>query len=191
MNPKIIYPIPKRQSSLYLKLRNIFRIVFLIASIVCVAVNIITADKAWSVVVLWSLYGLWQFAFSFKLVEFSFYSLFIRVIIFCAVLLVLIDKFLISGWASLVVPIVLFSGLLIMFIYYLVTYNKKERHLMSIFVLGLLSIIQIPFYNHTWPIENWLAFAFQIGIFVLFIILVISNWKDILFEIKARFMTKV
>ena len=188
MNPKIVYPIPKRQSLFYKDLRNIARIVFIVASIVCLIVNTLIKGKPWSLIVLWSLFLLWRIVFSFKLVEFSFYSYFVRIIIHIVILLVLIDKCLSPGWASLVVPIVLFCCLLIMFIYFFVAYDRKQRHLMSVVFLGIISIIQIVYFNHTLQIENILAFVFQVATFILFLILLISNWKDLLIEIKARFM---
>ena len=72
MNPKIVYPIPKRQSLFYKDLRNIARIVFIVASIICLVVNLLIKGKPWSLIVLWSLFLLWRIVFSFKLVEFSF-----------------------------------------------------------------------------------------------------------------------
>lgn len=190
MNPKIVYPIPVKQSQFYRKLRSICRIVFIIAAIVCVLINIIFKSKPWSLIVLWSLFSVWQLVFSLNLTEYSIFSHIVSIFLYLIVLLVIIDAFISPGWADTVVPIVFFGALLVMTIIYFSTYERKQRHIYSMFILGLLSIIGIPYYTHSWPIKNWLAFSFQIATSVLFIVLLIINRKDILIELKTRFKRK-
>lgn len=190
MNPKIVYPIPKKQSQVYRKIRNIVRIVFLISALVCVLINLLTKGKPWSLIVLWSLFSLWQTVFSLELIEYSIFSHISSIFIYIIVLLIIIDRFIAPGWADTVVPIVFFGALLIMSIIYFVTYERKDRHIYSIFVLGVISILGIPYYTHSWPITNWLGFSFQIATFVLFIVLIIINRKDIIIELKTRFKRK-
>ena len=191
MNPKNIYPIPRRQNMFYKDLRNISRIVFILASIICVVINIISKTKPWSLIVLWCLFSLWKILFSLKLMEFSFFSYIVKISLSILVLLMLIDYFLISGWAKRVVPIFMFFVLLVMSIYFYVSHDRKERHLISIVILGTIAIAQIPIYTNSLPISNWLAFGFQIATILLFLILVILNWKDLLIELKMRFKTKI
>ena len=189
MNPKIIYPVPKRQYRFYKHLRNIARYSFILAGAICLLVNYLVKGKAWSIIVVWSLFATWRLIFSLRLVEFSIYSHAIKVMFYLIVLLILIDRFLAPGWAQTVVPIVLFAYLLVMFIIYFITYGRRRRHLLSITMLGILNLILIP-YSLSWPIRNWVAFAFEIASIVLFIILIIINFKDIIYELKARFMMK-
>ena len=189
MNPRIIYPVPRRQLNLYRIIREICRYAFLVAGIVCALINFLVKGKPWSVIVIWSLISTWRLVFSFRLVEFSIYSHLIRFTFYLSVMLILIDRFLVSGWAETTVPIVMFSYLLIMFIVYYATYSRRSRHLVSIMLLGLLNLILIPYSLHSWPISNWVAFAFQIASLILFIIMIIANWKEVLYEIRARFMT--
>ena len=190
MNPRIIYPIPERQSSFYRTLRNIVRIVFLCASAVCLLVNLLVKGKMWSLIVIWSLFSIWKLVFSLRMVEFSIFSHTIRISFYLAVLLLLIDHFLARGWAQTVIPIVLFTFLLLMIIIFYVTYDRKARHLSSIMLLGLLCLASIPYSIHSWPITNWVAFAFSTASFVLFLMMIIINWKDILYELKVRLNTK-
>lgn len=190
MNPKIIYPIPARQNMFYKRMRVFAFISFISASLICVLLNIILKGKPWCLIVLWSLYSIWQLVFSLKLVEYSIFSHIISIFIHVIVLLWIIDTFIAPGWAATVIPIVFFAAMLIMFIFYFATYNRKQRHLVSIMFLGICSIASIPLFTNTWPIENWIAFIFQIASALLFIVLVIINWKDILFELKVRFKTK-
>lgn len=190
MNPRIIYPIPERQSTFYRTLRKIVRIVFLCAAFVCLLVNFLVKGKAWSLIVVWSLFSIWKLVFSLRLVEFSIFSHAIRVSFYLAVLLLLIEHFLARGWAQTVIPILLFSFLLLMIIIYYVTYDRKERHLTSIMLLGLLALAGIPYSIHSWPITNWVAFAFSAASFVLFLVMTIINRKDILYELKVRLGAK-
>ena len=189
MNPKIIYPVPGRQNSFYRYLRYYARIVFIVAALVCLLVNYLVKGKAWSIIVVWSLFSAWRLLFSLRLVEFSIYSHAIRVTLYLTVLLILIDYLLAPGWAQTVVPIVLFAYFVVMIILYFAIYSRKQRHLVSIMMLGILNLIMIPYSIHSWPIENWLAFAFGLSSLVLMIIMIIINWKQIKYEINARFMT--
>ena len=186
MNPKIIYPIPNRQNHLYRYIRNTCSIVFTIISIICLIVNYFSKGKMWSIIVIWSLFITWNTFFSLRLVEFSFFSHIIKLFISIVILLGLIDYFIAPGFAQIVIPIVVFAFLLIMMIVYFVTYDKKERHLTSIFVLGLLAIISIPLYTNLKHI-NWLAAAFEIASIILFVILLIVNRKEIIETIKIKF----
>jgi len=187
MNPKIIYPIPRNQSLFYRRFRFIMRIVFLVAAAACVIVNIFTHGKPWSVIVLWSLWMAWQLFFSPALVEFSIFSHAVRVSLYSIVLLWLIDHFLAPGWAQTVIPIVFFGFLLILFILFWSLNESRDRHLVSILLLGFLSVLTTPYSLHDWPITNWIAFAFQVASFVLFIILIIINRKELRKKMKILF----
>lgn len=190
MNPKIIYPIPTRQNMFYKRTRMIALFTFILASLVCVILNIIFKGKPWCLIVLWSLFSIWQLVFSLKLVEYSVFSHLSSIFIYVIVLLWIIDTFIAPGWASTVIPIVFFAAMLLMFIIYFATYDRKHRHLFSIMLLGISSIVSIPLFTNSWPIKNWLAFAFQIASAILFIVLLVINWKDVLFELKVRFKAK-
>lgn len=183
-----IYPVPSRQSNFYHKFRFIMRIIFTVASLACIIVNIAVGGKAWSIIVVWSIISLWRLLFSLRIVEFTIFSHATRITFYLVILLLLIDYFLVPGWAKTVIPIVLFGYLLIMFILFTALKDKKDRHYLSIFILGLFSLAFIP-YSVRFPIDDWIAFAFSIAIFVIFIVLVVINFKDIVYEIKVRLKT--
>ena len=187
MNPKIIYPIPDRQSNLYRNLRSVTRIVFILAAFICLLVNILVKGKPWSLIVIWSLFCTWRLFFSLRLVEFSIFAHTVRITLYIIVLLYLIDRFLAPGWGETVIPIVLFGDLLIMLVVFLMTYDRKERHVVSITMLGLINLAMIPYSLHSWPITNWIAFAFLCASLVLFIVLLIINRKQLIHELKVRF----
>ena len=188
MKLKNIYPIPKRQGNFYHKFRFIMRIIFAIAVLACVIVNLAVGGKAWSIVVVWSIISVWRLLFSLKIVEFSIFSHATRVTIYLIVLLLLIDYFLAPGWAKTVVPIVLFGYFLIMAILFYSLRDIKDRHYLSIFILGLISLAFIP-YSVRFPITDWIAFSFSVAILVIFIVLLVINFKDIVYEIKVRLKT--
>ena len=189
MNPKIIYPIPESQGTFYKSLRNLVRVIFLLASLICLLVNFLVKGKPWSIIAVWSLFSLWRLVFSLHLVEFSIFSHASRVTFYIVVLLLLIDHFLAPGWAQTVIPIVLFADLLVMFIIFFATYERRERHLASIIFLCILNLVFIPYSIRSWPIRNWIAFCFQIASIVLLVIMIIINRKDLIYELKARFFS--
>lgn len=189
MNRKITYPVPRRQYRFYRVFREFARYAFIIAGAVCLLINYLLKGKAWSIIVVWSLFASWSLLFSLRLVEFSIFSHAVKVVFYLVVLLILIDRFLAPGWAKTVVPIVLFGYLFVMFIVFFATYGRRRRHLVSITMLGLFNLMLIP-YSSSWPIRNWVAFAFQIASIVLFIVMIIINFKDLRYELKARFMMK-
>ncbi|MBO4358440.1 MAG: hypothetical protein J5796_01415 [Erysipelotrichaceae bacterium] len=190
MNPRIVYPIPKRQSTLYTYLRNYSRIAFLAAAVICIIVNLLTKTKPWSLVVAFSLFAVWRLAFSLKLVEFSIYAHAMRAFIYAMVLLGIIDHFLAPGWGQTVIPIVMFSTVLIMGIIYFAVYDRKDRHLASILLLAVLYLISLPYSLHSLPITNWVAFGFNVASFVLLVVMIIINRKEVIYELKARLNIK-
>lgn len=189
MNIKVIYPLPKRQSKFYRTFRLIMFIIFVVAILSTTIVNLAVGGKAWSIIVIWSIISLWRLLFSLKIVEFSIYSHLSRIAFYLGILLILIDYFLAPGWAKTVLPIVLFAYLLTMFIVYLAMRDKRDRHILSIFILGLFCLISIPYSLDTWPINNWIAFAFSLASLIIFILMIIFNFKEIIYELKIRFKT--
>ena len=186
MNPRIVYPIPKRQYTFYTTFRHYYAIASILISVICIIVNILTHTKPWSVIVVWSLFSLWSLVFSLKIVEFSIFAHAIRSSLYIIILLGLIDYFIAPGWAQTVIPIVLFATMLVMLIIYFITYDKRERHLASILLLGLIVIISIPYSINSFPITNRIALWFHIASLIMFIVLLIINRKEVLYEIKAR-----
>ena len=59
MDFEIVYPHIKKHSIAMVYVRTVFGLLFLAAAAVCPVVNLILGGKAWSVLVLWSLYMVW------------------------------------------------------------------------------------------------------------------------------------
>jgi len=107
MKLKITYPpVEKRK----LQRRHLLRIIrwpVLFAVVMSPVVNYILGGKAWSLIVLMSIYMAWSLVLSPDLVEYNRISQSIKLISFSCSLLAMIDFFLSPGWAIDVVPIVL------------------------------------------------------------------------------------
>ena len=189
MEPKIVYPVPRDQNHIHRTLRSIARILFLAGALSCVIVNLCVKGKPCAVVVVWSLYIAWKLFFSVKSVEFSFFSHFIRVFVYVLILIWLIDHFLSTGWSKTVLPIVLFGMLLVMFVIFFATYSKREKHLLSIMILGIVSVISAPYFI-SFPVKNWIAFSFSAASIALFLVLLFISRKLVLGELKARFIVR-
>ena len=189
MNPKIIYPIPPREQHAYRTIRNIMRIIFIMASLICLIVNYFTGGKAWSLIAVWALIALWRLIFSLELVEFSIFAHATKAIFYVLVLLWLIDHFLIPGWAYIAMPIFAFLSLLVMAIIFYATYSKKEKHLLPILWLGLYALVLLPYSFKDGKIY-WLTFSFTLASLVILLVLLITNFKSYLHEAKIRFRAK-
>ena len=190
MEIKNIYPVPERNSLVYKNIRNIVKISFFIIGITCLIINIILKGKAWSLIVVWSLLSIWRSLFSLKLVEFSIFSHAIRIIIHIVILLLIIDLTVFNGLAQVSLPIVLVLSLLIMLILFYIFYNRKDRHIFSIFLLGLLNLAALHYSLDLYKQHHYIILGFNILGIILFIILFITNYKDIKYEIKARILNK-
>ena len=80
MNNKITYPQVSKKKQTIRKIINILKILSIIAVIACPIVNISTGGKAWSLVVIMSIYILWTMLLSPDLVEYNRISQFVKLI---------------------------------------------------------------------------------------------------------------
>ena len=71
MNIKITYPQVSKKKQTLRNIINILKILSIIAVIACPIVNIATGGKAWSLVVLMSIYMVWTLVLSPDLVEYN------------------------------------------------------------------------------------------------------------------------
>ena len=190
MKIKIIYPIPKRNSLVYRNTRYISKILFFIIGILSIIINMIFSDKMWSLIVIWSLISIWNIFFSLKLVEFSIFSHINRIILHLVFLLALIESIFELDLLKIILPIVVLICLIIMSVIFYILHDKRDRNIISIITLGLLNIIMLPYALNSLHEANWLLLSFHIISLIILIILLISNYKDLIFEIKSRIFIK-
>ena len=108
MKIKITYPKVSPKIIKHQRLINFMKWPLLIAVVICPIINLITGGKAWSLVVLMSIYMAWDLVISRDLVEYNRISQFVKLITLTSLLLITIDVFLTPGWALEAVPILIF-----------------------------------------------------------------------------------
>lgn len=185
------YPSAKKQKLQRNKIIEIVRWPFIIGVFVLPIVNIFTGAPLWSIVAIWSMWIVWSMLFSPQLVEYNRISNVVRLITNVAILLVLIDVFIASGWAIEVVAIVGFSGLGILSILFFSNLHKQRQNLfpMLLFIIVAigLAITGIILWRESthWSI---ITLATTGGSFLLTTAIVLR--KDLLNEFAKRFHIK-
>jgi hypothetical protein len=185
------YPSAKKQKLQRNKIIEIVRWPFIIGVFVLPIVNIFTGAPLWSIVAIWSMWIVWSMLFSPQLVEYNRISNVVRLITNVAILLVLIDVFIASGWAIEVVAIVGFSGLGILSILFFSNLHKQRQNLfpMLLFIIVAigLAITGIILWRESthWSI---ITLATTGGAFLLTTAIVLR--KDLLNEFAKRFHIK-
>ncbi len=161
---------------------------FLFAAYICPIINLLTGGKAWSVIVLVSLYTVWTLVLSPDLVEYNRISQFIKLIVCSCVLLLCIDIFLTPGWAIEVVPIVCFCGLAISGVLFFTDMERQKQNmlpmLLLIFFAIAASITGLCFWREEsrWALGLMGAFAAA-----LLIACIATLGNDFLRELRRRF----
>jgi len=192
MKVKITYPAGKGRM---LQRRDIIaraKWPFLFAAYICPIVNIATGGMAWSVVVLWSLWIVWSFAFSPDMVELNRISLFIKFVANVCILLILIDVLLAPGWAVEVVPIICFTGLAIAGVLFFTDLERQKQNMMPIFLLTGASILGSAIGLIIWRDESIAESLWALIVMGAFAIALLAAsfmvlGKAFIHEIKKRF----
>ena len=191
MKLKITYPpVEKRK----LQRRHFLRIIrwpVLFAVVMSPVVNYIIGGKAWSLIVLMSIYMAWSLVLSPDLVEYNRISQSIKLISFSCSLLAMIDFFLSPGWAIDVVPIVCFGGLVITGVLFFTDLDRQKQNMLPmlfLIVIAILgSIVGVSIWREKsgWPLIIMGATA---GLLLLACIITLRG--EFLRELKKRFHVK-
>ena len=191
MKIKITYPKVSPKIIKHQRLINFMKWPLLIAVVICPIINLITGGKAWSLVVLMSIYMVWDLVISRDLVEYNRISQFVKLITLTSLLLITIDVFLAPGWALEAVPILIFSGLIVTSVLFFTDIEKQKQNIFPFLFLILLSIfssvIGLSFYHEkdSWPLT-------VMGIVALFLLITLSITlkENIINELKKGFSVK-
>ena len=191
MKIKITYPKVSPKIIKHQRLINFMKWPLLIAVVICPIINLITGGKAWSLVVLMSIYMAWDLVISRDLVEYNRISQFVKLITLTSLLLITIDVFLAPGWALDTVPILIFSGLIVTSVLFFTDIERQKHNIFPFLFLILLSIISsiigLPFYheNDSWPLT-------VMGVVALFLLITLSITlkENIINELKKGFSVK-
>ena len=191
MKIKITYPKVSPKIIKHQRLINFMKWPLLIAVVICPIINLIIGGKAWSLVVLMSIYMAWDLVISRDLVEYNRISQFVKLITLTSLLLITIDVFLAPGWALEAVPILIFSGLIVTSVLFLTDIERQKQNIFPFLFLILLSIfssiIGLSFYHEkdSWPLTVMGAVAL-----FLLITLTITLKENIINELKKGFSVK-
>ena len=191
MKIKITYPKVSPKIIKHQRLINFMKWPLLIAVVICPIINLITGGKAWSLVVLMSIYMAWELVISRDLVEYNRISQFVKLITLTSLLLITIDAFLAPGWALEAVPILIFSGLIVTSVLFFTDIERQKQNIFPFLFLILLSIfssiIGLSFYHEkdSWPLTVMGAVAL-----FLLITLSITLKENIINELKKGFSVK-
>lgn len=191
MKIKITYPKVSPKIIKHLRLINFMKWPLLIAVVICPIINLITGGKAWSLVVLMSIYMAWDLVISRDLVEYNRISQFVKLITLTSLLLITIDIFLAPGWALEAVPILIFSGLIVTSVLFFTDIERQKQNIFPLLFLILLSIfssiVGLSFYHEkdSWPLTVMGAVAL-----FLLITLSITLKENIINELKKGFSVK-
>lgn len=191
MKIKITYPKVSPKIIKHQRLINFMKWPLLIAVVICPIINLITGGKAWSLVVLMSIYMAWDLGISRDLVEYNRISQFVKLITLTSLLLITIDVFLAPGLALDAVPILIFSGLIVTSVLFFTDIEKQKQNIFPFLFLILLSIfssiIGLSFYHEkdSWPLT-------VMGIVALFLLITLSITlkENIINELKKGFSVK-
>ena len=191
MKIKITYPKVSPKIIKHQRLINFMKWPLLIAVVICPIINLITGGKAWSLVVLMSIYIAWDLVISRDLVEYNRISQFVKLITLTSLLLITIDVFLAPGWALEAVPILIFSGLIVTSVLFFTDIERQKQNIFPFLFLILLSIISsivgLSFYHEkdSWPLT-------VMGVVALFLLITLSITlkENIINELKKGFSVK-
>ena len=191
MKIKITYPKVSPKIIKHQRLINFMKWPLLIAVVICPIINLITGGKAWSLVVLMSIYMAWNLVISRDLVEYNRISQFVKLITLTSLLLTTIDAFLAPGWALEAVPILIFSGLIVTSVLFFTDIERQKQNIFPFLFLILLSIfssiIGLSFYHEkdSWPLT-------VMGVVALFLLITLSITlkENIINELKKGFSVK-
>lgn len=191
MKIKITYPKVSPKIIKHLRLINFMKWPLLIAVVICPIINLIIGGKAWSLVVLMSIYMAWDLVISRDLVEYNRISQFVKLITLTSLLLITIDIFLAPGWALEAVPILIFSGLIVTSVLFFTDIERQKQNIFPFLFLILLSIfssiVGLSFYHEkdSWPLT-------VMGVVALFLLITLSITlkENIINELKKGFSVK-
>ena len=191
MKVEIVYPHQSKTSMLMQKTRMWIRWVFIVAAIACPIINLFFGGKPWSIVVVWGLWMIWSFVFFPYLVEYNRISQVVKLIANSAIMLIFIGVFFSHGWVTSVVPIVCFSGMILMGLLFFNDLNKQKQNMMPMLWMIGISLIATAVLLIFWP-ENcgWQVVVMGLTALALLLVCIFTLGLEIVRELKKRFYVK-
>ena len=146
MKIEVTYPKPAPGGVFLRVFRTVMLWLFLAASVACPIVNICVGGRAWSIVVLWSVYTASALVFM-PLVERSLLTQGVRLLFNVSILLVLIDRLLAPGWAIIAVPAMVAGGLLVLSVILFTDLRHHRGGSIPLLISLLAAVVAAALYN--------------------------------------------
>ncbi|NCC67471.1 MAG: hypothetical protein EOM14_04640 [Clostridia bacterium] len=190
MEVELIYPVMSRQSKARERWRSAVEWTLAAAAYACPIINLCVGGKAWSLVVVWSLWCVWRGILNRPLVEDNRISRSVDGLIYVAVMLVLIELFLSSGWAVFVIPMVCFGMLLVIATFFFTDLPRQRQNIMPMLWVIAGTIVAVISALIIMPEINWpmLVMGFA-ALAMLIVSAVVMRW-GLWLEIEKRFHTR-
>lgn len=191
MKIKEIYPKIEKKVELKKHLYNAIRFTLMFIGIICFVLNLVIGGKLWSLLVMWSLLLIWRQFISIDMVEYNRMSQIVKLVFNSSILLIIIDRFLISGWAIEVVPLVCFGGITLIGILLFSDFERQKHNTVPVIIICILCIISAIIGLSVWKEETRWALALM-GTFASILLFAYISKQGIEFinELKKIFSTK-
>ena len=178
----------KHNRSRFLKL---MKCIFILLALASVIVNICVGGVLWFPVALMGLFMIWNLVLSIDLVEYNRISQFIKATIYSCILMVLIDIFLVSGWALDVISIVSFASVIISGILFFTDFNRQKQNMLPMFYLIVIALIwsMVGLFSAL-EVMSWPLIVLGGVTLLLLAVIIITLRGDFIRELKCRFHLK-
>lgn len=188
MEIKITYPYIEKNSLIRGRLLEAIEWLFLSTAFVCPVINIAVGGKAWSIIVLMSLYMIHTLILSPDLVEYNRISQFIKFVICLCILLVLIDVFLYPGWAAFTTSVICCCGLIVSGTLFFTDFQRQKKNMFPILLFVIFSMIRAIVGICLSKGEVRASFIFmEVLSLVLLLVFAITLRNDFIRELHCRF----
>lgn len=187
------YPKISKRLFVVQKIRRLLAYIFLISSLICVFLNLVSGGQAWSIIVICAEWLFWTNILSRPLIENNVHGRISQLVWSACILLVLIDLFFSTesflGWAPFVILIIYFSLMILLSIIFFSSFSKQKRNLMPLFWLIAGSLI-INIFSFSGLIAiKWPTIALGSMSIVFLAVGIVWLRKPLIYELKKRFHT--
>ena len=187
MRVRLTYP-PQTPLSFWRRNRlSLWRSAFLVAGYVCLIVNLLTGGIPWSFIVIGGLMLFWIVFLYRPQVENTLIKKFSDILIAVCLYLFLLDSVLGAGWSGFVVPIVFFGDLIMIGLFFLLSFGRQKRNFLPLFELILVGLVSTLLALTGVRELNWpmiVVGGVSLGLLILCLVLF---WKPMSAELRKKF----
>ena len=188
MEIKITYPHIEKTSLIRRRLFDVIKWLALLAAFVCPIINTALGGKAWSIIVLMSLYMIYTLILSPDLVEYNRMSQVIKFVICLCILLLLIDVFLYPGWAVFTTSVICCFGLIVSGTLFFTDFQRQKKNMFPMLLFAVFLMIRATIGICLSVGEIRASFIFMEGLaLILLLMLAATLGKDFIRELHCRF----